>query len=290
MTALDAFRQLTESFTLDHLFSLIGIGLLSVWLMRTSLGRESLVHSPPRRNSMPPQLPFFALFAWLIGPAIAQWLILSLRDPVTKVQAAFQNGVVLGVMALSVAFGLVLPLASAHFARGLKGYGLRLRTVPRDLVAACVHLLAVWPLVLAAIVATMRIGQWISRWFSGQDFQMPAHEALRQMTEFSSVRLSVLLAFLAIVVAPLVEEMIFRGLFQTMIRSYLGRPWPAIMLTSALFAAVHANATHWPALFVLSVGLGYAYERSGSLFRPIFMHALFNGISILDALIDSKPA
>jgi len=108
--------------------------------------------------------------------------------------------------------------------------------------------------------------------------------------EFSDVPLSVLLAFLAVVVAPLVEEMIFRGLFQTMIRSYLGRPWPAIMLTSALFAAVHGNATHWPALFVLSVGLGYAYEKSGSLFRPIFMHALFNGISILGALIDSKPA
>ena len=32
MTAVDAFRQLTESFTLDHLH-LIGIGLLSVWLM-----------------------------------------------------------------------------------------------------------------------------------------------------------------------------------------------------------------------------------------------------------------
>ena len=98
----------------------------------------------------------------------------------------------------------------------------------------------------------------------------------------------VLLAFLA--VWPAGGKMIFRGLFQTMIRSYLGRPWPAIMLTSALFAAVHGNATHWPALFVLSVGLGYAYEKSGSLFRPIFMHALFNGISILGALIDSKPA
>ncbi len=46
---------------------------------------------------------------------------------------------------------------------------------------------------------------------------------------------------LAVVVAPVVEEMLFRGLFQTMIRSYLGRPWPAIAITSLLFASIHEN-------------------------------------------------
>jgi len=75
-----------------------------------------------------------------------------------------------------------------------------------------------------------------------------------------------------------------------MVRSYLGRPWPAILLTSVLFATVHGNVTHWPALFVLSLGLGYAYEKSGSLLRPLFMHAMFNGISILGTLAESASA
>ena len=90
----------------------------------------------------------------------------------------------------------------------------------------------------------------------------------------------ILLAFVAVVVAPLIEETIFRGLFQTTLRSYLGRPWVAIIVTSVLFTAVHENLTHWPALFVLALGMGYSYEKTGSLWRPIFMHAIFNGMSV----------
>lgn len=290
MTALDTFRQLTEGFTIDHLLTVIGIGVLSVWLARTSLGRASLVHAPIRRNSMLPFVPFIPFLMWLVGVVIVQSVIDSFVRPVEGEQKAFQDGVVMCIVALAIVFGLVLPLASHQFARGLKGFGLRFRTIPRDLWAAFVHLLAVWPIVLAMIVVTTTIGRLIVQWSSGGEFEMPRHEALEQMTEYSNVSLAVLLAFLAVVVAPLVEEMIFRGLFQTMFRSYLERPWLAIILTSALFAAVHANGTHWPALFVLSVGLGYAYEKSGSLFRSIFMHAMFNGIAILGALLDSTGA
>lgn len=287
MTALDTLRQLTEGFTIDHLLTVIGIGILSVWLARTSLGRTSLVDAPVRRNSMLPFVPFIPFFIWLVGVVIVQSVVDSFVRPVEGEQKAFQDGVVMCIVALAIVFGLILPLASRQFARGLRGFGLRFRTIPRDLWAAFVHLLAVWPIVLAMIIATMKIGQVITQWSSGQDFKMPQHEALKEMTEYSSVSLGILLAFLAVVVAPLVEEMIFRGLFQTMFRSYLDRPWLAIVLTSALFAAVHANGTHWPALFVLSIGLGYAYEKSGSLFRSIFMHAMFNGIAILGALLDS---
>jgi uncharacterized protein len=290
MTPLDAFRQLTETFTVDHLFTLIGVVIFSTWLVRTSLGRKSLVDSPPRRNSLPPYLPFLPFFLWLLGTVVAQSLIVSFIRPVEGVQKVIQDNLVFTAVALLTAFGLILPLASIHFARGLKGFGLRLRTIPKDLGAAFVHLLAVWPLVLAAIVATMWIGQLISYFSSGRDFEMPKHEALQMMTEYSSVSLSVLLALLAVVVAPLVEEMVFRGLFQSMLRSYLERPWLAIVLTSVLFAFVHGNATHWPALFTLSMGLGYAYEKSGSLLRSMFMHAMFNGVAILGAVLESQPS
>jgi membrane protease YdiL (CAAX protease family) len=51
-------------------------------------------------------------------------------------------------------------------------------------------------------------------------------------------------------------------------------------ITSALFAALHT--TQWPApipLFLLSMGLGLLYQRTGSLIGPITLHALFNGLS-----------
>jgi membrane protease YdiL (CAAX protease family) len=56
----------------------------------------------------------------------------------------------------------------------------------------------------------------------------------------------------------------------------------AIILTSLFFAALHA--AQWPApipLFLLALGLGLVYQRTGSLIAPICMHAVFNGFSTL---------
>ncbi len=54
--------------------------------------------------------------------------------------------------------------------------------------------------------------------------------------------------------------------------------WAAIILCAILFAAIHAAWTA-PPIFVLAIALGYAYERTGSLWTTIIMHALFNGLS-----------
>jgi membrane protease YdiL (CAAX protease family) len=59
------------------------------------------------------------------------------------------------------------------------------------------------------------------------------------------------------------------------------------VLTSLFFAILHPP-THIPALFFLSCGLGYAYERSGSLFRPILMHVFFNGFSVAVTVLQSS--
>lgn len=283
-TIPETLRQLTRSITADQVIGLIGTAIFATWLLRTSLGRRSLVDSQPRRNSMAPYVPFIPFLAWFLGIFFIQSVVDSFIRPVDGVPKVFQDHAVYCAAAVLTIVGLILPLAQFHFARGLKGFGLRIRTIPRDLGAAFCTLLAVWPLVLGAIVATTLIGKLISLWVWGQDFEMPQHEALEQMTQHSGGALQILLILLAVVIAPLTEEMIFRGFFQTMIRSYLGRPWLAIVMTSALFAMVHGNLTHWPALFVLALGLGYTYEKSGSLFRPIFMHALFNGVAVLSTL------
>jgi hypothetical protein len=54
--------------------------------------------------------------------------------------------------------------------------------------------------------------------------------------------------------------------------------WVAILATSALFALVHPTWT-WPAIFLLAVCLGYAYERTGNLWVPVVIHAAFNATS-----------
>jgi membrane protease YdiL (CAAX protease family) len=80
----------------------------------------------------------------------------------------------------------------------------------------------------------------------------------------------------AAVVSPLAEEVFFRGMLQTVLLSFLRSRWLVIVVTSFLFALPHEPLYALPALFVLAIFLGYAYERSGCLWPPILMHVLFN--------------
>jgi membrane protease YdiL (CAAX protease family) len=63
----------------------------------------------------------------------------------------------------------------------------------------------------------------------------------------------------------------------------------AILASSALFAAVHAQV--WPSpvpLVLLAVGLGYLYLRTRSLVGPIVVHGMFNAVSALYLLLGGK--
>jgi len=55
---------------------------------------------------------------------------------------------------------------------------------------------------------------------------------------------------------------------------------PAVILSSALFALIHFHVPSFFPLFVLATGLALAYIYTSSLWVPIMMHALFNGINL----------
>ena len=116
---------------------------------------------------------------------------------------------------------------------------------------------------------------------------MQQHQQLEMITEYPQLPLRIMIVFLAVVIGPLLEEMLFRGFVQTAMRSFFNirnSAWPAIAASSVFFAIMHEDRGHWPALFVLGVCLGYSYEKSGSLFRPIFIHIFFNASSVATAL------
>ena len=277
----DELKQPVPAFDVEYVLVVIGIALFAWWLVRTSLGRTALARSRPRRNRMAVYTPFLPFLIWMVGTALLQPLVVGAIGPLAGWRLVFANSLVYCIGSV-VAIIVTLVLVKLTFVRGFKGWGLRLKTIPKDLGSAFVILLAIWPLVMAMIVAIMKIGKEL--W--GKDFRIPQHEQLELITTSAQLPLQIMIVLLAVVIAPLVEEMLFRGLFQTMIRSHTGRPWLSVAVTSLLFAGVHQNAEHWPALFVLALGLGYAYEKSGSLLQPIFMHALFNGVTIASALAE----
>lgn len=90
-----------------------------------------------------------------------------------------------------------------------------------------------------------------------------------------SVGLLALIALLAVVLAPVAEELVFRaGLFRYL-RTRVHRG-VALTAPALLFAALHGNLVAFVPLTVLGVLLALAYEQSGRLLVPIVAHALFN--------------
>ncbi len=84
----------------------------------------------------------------------------------------------------------------------------------------------------------------------------------------------------AVVIAPITEEILFRGYFYAVLKRVVG-PVPAALGISLLFGAVHNNALGMPGLTLLALGLTLAYEWSGSILVCIFMHAWFNATSLV---------
>ena len=91
-------------------------------------------------------------------------------------------------------------------------------------------------------------------------------------------------AAVAVVAAPVTEELIFRGCLYGVARTYLGRT-AAIFGTSVLFALIHWHAPALPGLTLVGLGLALVYERCGSLWAPIAMHSAFNALNIVAALL-----
>ena len=82
-----------------------------------------------------------------------------------------------------------------------------------------------------------------------------------------------------VLLAPIIEEVVFRGLFYAALKSYF--PWfVSIIFSSIIFALIHGNILAFTLLFSLSLLLTFIYELYGKLFYPILIHSCFN-ISML---------
>lgn len=80
------------------------------------------------------------------------------------------------------------------------------------------------------------------------------------------------------VVAPLVEELMFRGLGQSLLR-FLGR-WPSILVVGVAFGATHGLLEALLILVPFGVALAYVRDRTDSVYPGMVVHALFNGAAL----------
>jgi uncharacterized protein len=129
-------------------------------------------------------------------------------------------------------------------------------------------------LVLQFLVAVV-VGGLLSL-LPGEPSQQQVVEVAAQVPRDGTL---VVLFVLLAVVAPVVEEIVYRGVLLSRLRRSMG-PWPAILASAAGFAAIHlvdpAAIYAVPGLFLIGVALGWLALSTGDLSVPIAVHAGVN--------------
>lgn len=93
----------------------------------------------------------------------------------------------------------------------------------------------------------------------------------------------------AIVIAPLAEESLFRGLFYPTLKR-LTFPALAMWVTAVLFAVIHFNALSFIPLVALALALAWIYEKTDNLLAPVVCHATFNAFNFVMLFVWHNPA
>jgi len=211
-----------------------------------------------------------------VALAFLAWIVLSALAAAVTVLLAEASTAPDTVAALIVAEVYVLLVGSLVAAYrpirvAVEAYGLRLRW--RDAVAGVlVGGLASG----AALLAYAAVKAW-----------GPFYDALvwvgRDGGRLGSV--PVVIAIICVVrgtvIAPMAEELLFRGALFRWLRRRLGA-WPTIVLTAALWAVAHFGIpAAMPYAFVVGLGLGWLRERRGSVMPGLIYHILHNGVLFL---------
>jgi membrane protease YdiL (CAAX protease family) len=166
-----------------------------------------------------------------------------------------------------VSVTLIIGAVVVFYKEKLASLGFTSKKVPKALLYGAVGF------VVAFAIAGI-VGYPIEQRF-GVD---PTQEALSQAPETTGLFPLVFVS--AAIIAPVAEEIIFRGYFYKAFRDRF-KPSYAIVLSAALFSVLHFELLATAQLFVIGIALAYVYEKTGNLMAPITLHVLNNAVAFL---------
>jgi uncharacterized protein len=243
-------------------FFLVAGVYIYVSLLRQIAARTAPPETPLIRN--------FGLPEAIIAILLALFFALSLAGGSSQNPPRMHNRDLI----LSAAFTLGLLLALAGFLR-LRRFdldslgGFSKIGFFRSAITGAVLILAAYPLIFLADVVTQRLLRT----------QSQKQAIVEMFSESNTIEQRMLIIALAVSVAPLAEEFIFRFFIYGVVKRYFGRAI-GVVVSAALFAAVHAHLPSFAPLFVLGGCFAIAYEWSGSILVPMTMHTLFNALTL----------
>ncbi len=154
----------------------------------------------------------------------------------------------------------------------------------------------------AVIIAILPFIQWtaginemlqLPEWLSGvEEWMKRTEEQALQLTELfldTATVSGLLVNLLMIAVLPAIgEELVFRGVLLRLFRGWTGSTHLAVIITALLFSALHLQFYGFLPRFLLGLLLGYIFVWSGSVWLPILVHFVNNGVAVMAAWLFAR--
>jgi hypothetical protein len=236
--------------------------------------------SDPRPTGAPFPSPFQASLLALLGIFVANLvgaLLLDATSPTTAAGLATVIG--LGAAGLLGATHVPPPHAERLGLRGLR----------------LGHLLPLALLLPVALLAA-ELDPLLSTWWPAPDAPARA-ERMREVLPTGERLALIETLVVAVGLAPLVEEWLFRGVIQQGLVAHLGTR-AGVLVTALLFALGHGgagiSAQSWVAvvaqIFVIGLAFGFVRQATGSLLAAVLLHAGVNALGVVSLLLGDALA
>ncbi len=205
--------------------------------------------------------------AEILAVCSTPFALFTLLAALLEAQGVFRS-LLLNELVFGLTCALILALAAAR-AQGLANLGLGARISPRAFLAAPLVYVPWFFVAMGVAFAWMHLCR-ARGWEEEQ-------ETLLQVLALQGPQL-LAASVIAILVGPLLEELLFRGFLQSALAQALGERG-ALVATSVLFSALHGVAG-LPILFALSLFLGWLQLRTRCLWVPWSAHVLNNAVTL----------
>jgi len=254
------------------------MALVSYWLIRHARPEVSWNHegSVLSRPYGAPDL--------LVLAGIGLLFILSMQpheSGQTGGDTVNDSSLVLGmVFHLTVCAGLLLYLYKLRGLNPAELFGLQ--NLHWRSLAVTLGIFTIIILISVNVVSAVTV-TWLQNFWT----DLQPQETVKAFQKSDGIGFKFLVIFLAVVIAPLAEETLFRGFVYGVLKRYTDAPFAALS-SSLMFAIIHMHVGSLLPLWMLAVLFCLAYEITGCLLVPMILHSIFNSVSIIAMIFGDK--
>lgn len=278
--------------TADLILSALGVVILLGACARSTIRRtwaaDLRMPSPPENRVDRFDV---VLAAWLyvtlgmLGAMIARGVVTGDAIPTTQAAGggpAASSATILGGTIGGVCAAILLYLIGRRrFEGGTRGWGLNFARLDKQLAVALLVTIATLPVCYALLGAT----EWVMETLF---HVVPAeHESINWLRKENGPEWTNVLTVLnALAIAPIAEELLFRGILLPALARWLRSPAAGLVVSAVLFGLIHFSVMKTvPALIVFGLVLGATYLKRRSLVTSILVHSMFNAKTIIWLLL-----